>query len=435
MPRFRRQVLRSLGVAGAYGLTGCLGGSESASQTTTSATPARLTPPPTTTTTSTGGDDGDEVTGTESIDERVKRTPPGTPALSPSGEWPEYRFDAGNTGYDPEGSGVRDAEPYWRLRPAGTPSVSEGTMYNQATHGPDSAGLARRDPATAEVRSTTELVEYGVNSPPTVADGCVFVTTFIEVFCLAADRDEVLWRGPEMDGVQGAPTVSDGTVFVNSGGFRSVSPHLRAFDAETGAEQWRYDTGSETKSTPAVADGRVFVNARNGLHAVDAASGERLYRVPETVGEWSTASVSDGTVYVASERDEADELFAIDAVSGSVRWRYRSSALGSEPPVVADEVVYAPSEDGVVALDSTDGTTVTALGGRGTPVARVGDVLYAVEDGSLYALDARGDGVRWSYRTEQVQVQDTIGRIIYGVTPVDGAVYVSARDAFHGLGP
>jgi|GEM_PF-3992574 len=55
--------------------------------------------------------------------------------------------------------------------------------------------------------------------------------------------------------------------------------------------------------------------------------------------------------------------------------------------------------------------------------------------GTLYAFDATDGTPLWSHRTAEVQVQDTVGRTIYGVTPVDGAVYVSARDAMHGLGP
>jgi outer membrane protein assembly factor BamB len=428
-PRSRRQVLRSLSVGGALGLAGCLGGSESPDSVST--TDSTTTTPPTTATTT----DAEPTTETDDTDERVTRTPPGSPALSPSGEWPTYRFDARNAGYNPDGAGVRDVEPYWRLRPVGTPSVSDDALFAVSGYDRNSRAFTRRNPATAGVRSETDLVQYGVNSPPTVADGRAFVTTFIEVFCLATDRDEVLWRGPEMDGVQGAPTVSDGTVFVNSGGFQSVSSHLRAFDAETGAERWRYDTGSETKSTPAVADGRVFVNSAEGLHAVDTGSGERLYTVPETGNEWGTPAISEGTVYVVATRREDNELFAIDAADGSVRWRHRSSELGSDPPVLADGLVYVPDADGVVALDSSAGTPVTTLGGRGEPVARVGSVVYAVENGELYALDAEGEGVLWSYRTEEVQIQDTIGRNVYGVTPVDGAIYVSARDAFHGIGP
>lgn len=433
-PRSRRDLLRALAV-GSVGLAGCVGEDESAATTTrTATTTADATTATTTRTTSTTTSTARTRTTSDisSIDERVTATPPGEPSLSPSGEWPAYRFDAQNTGYAPGGDGLRDGEAYWRLRAGGPPSVSDGDLFNVSGYEREGAALTRRDPATMAVRSATDLVEYGVNSPPTVADGRVFVTTFIEAFCLAADRDELLWRGPEMDGIQGTPTVADDTVFVNSGGYKSVPAHLRAFDAATGTERWRYDTGSETKSTPAVADGTVFVNGRDGLHAVDAATGDARYTVPETGARWASPAVSNGTVYVVAE---GGELFAIDAADGSVRWRFQDPELDDEPPVLADGLVYAGTESGVVALDTADGSKVTSLGGGGTPVARVGDVLYAVEDGELHALDAGGDGLLWSHRTEQVQISDTIGRTIYGVTPVDGAVYVSARDAFHGIGP
>ncbi|WP_137287269.1 outer membrane protein assembly factor BamB family protein [Halorussus salinisoli] len=422
--RSRRAFLRAVTV-GSLGLAGCTGERRPVGSTTT--------PPPSTTATT----DGETTAGTTGPDERVTETPPGAPALPASGEWPTYRFDARNTGYNPDGDGLRDGEQYWRLRAGGPASVSDDALFNVSGYERDEGALTRRDPGTLSVRSATGLVGYGINSPPTVADGRVFVTTFVEAFCLAADRDEVLWRGPEMDGIHGAPTVSDDTVFVNSGGYQSVPAQLRAFDAASGDQRWRYDTESESKSAPAVADGRVFVVARDGLHAIDAATGAGLFVVGDAGDEWSAPVVADGTVYVVAYRDEDDELFAIDAADGTVHWRFQPSGLDGEPPVVADGTVYVGTDRGVVALDSSDGTRTTTLGNQGTPVARVGDVIYATDRGTLFALDAEGDGegVLWSHRTEQVQIEDTIGRNIYGVTPVDGAVYVSARDAFHGFGP
>ncbi|WP_205628377.1 PQQ-binding-like beta-propeller repeat protein [Haloprofundus marisrubri] len=388
------------------------------------------------TTSTTEAPEASETPGelTSGPDERETRTPPGSPKLSPSGRWPTYRFDAANTGYNSSGRGLRDADHHWRLRPAGSASVADGTLFTLSGDS-EHTSLARSDPATAATRTRTRLVQYGTNSPPTVVGDRVYVTSFIEVFCLAADRDELLWRGPEMDGIQGVPTVSDGTVYVNTGGFRSVSPHLRAFDAETGEQQWRYDTDSESKSTPAVADDRVFVNSRDGLHAVDATDGSTLFTVGDAADEWGTPAVGGDTVYAMAYRDGADELLAIDAADGSVRWRKSAGAMRSVPPVVTPNAVYVGTDAGVVAVDPTDGRETLTLGGSGEPVARVGDVLYTVQRGTISALDAAGEGELWSYETEDVQVHDTVGQTIYGVTPVDDAVYVSARDGFHGIGP
>lgn len=425
-PRSRRQVLRALAAGGAA-VAGCTG--DRARTTPSTRRPTTTTATATTTTTETTETHG----STSGPDERETRTPPGAPELDPGGEWPTLGFDAANTGYDPHGTGLRDAERYWRLDAGGPASLHGGTLYNVHDRDREYAALTRRDPATAAVQSATRLVQYGVNSPPTVAAGRVYVATFIEVLCLAPDRDEVLWRGPEMDGVHGTPTVHDGTVYVNSGGFQGVQPHVRAFDAASGEEQWRYDTGSESKGTPAVAGGRVFVNSRDGLHAIDAATGDRAFVVPDAAYDWATPAATADAVYTTAYRDDGVELLAIDAADGTVRWRVPADPTHHGPPVVAGDIVYAGTDDGVVAL-AADGTKIASLGGAGAPVARVGSVVYAADGGVLYALDAHA-GELWSHTTEQVRVEDTVGRAISGVTPVDGAVYVSARDGFHGLGP
>lgn len=180
---------------------------------------------------------------------------------------------------------------------------------------------------------------------------------------------------------------------------------------------------------------RVFVNSRDGLHAVDATDGSALFTVGDAADEWGTPAVAGDTVYAMAYRDGADELLAIDVADGSVRWRISAGAMRSVPPVVTPDAAYVGTDAGVVAVNPADGHETLTLGGSGEPVARVGDVLYTVQRGTISALDAAGEGELWSYETEEVQVHDTVGQTIYGVTPVDDAVYVSARDGFHGIGP
>lgn len=428
-PRSRRAVLRSAAlVLSAIG-AGCVTSDNSGTPTDGPATPTHTASTPT--------EDTPEPTEQfpPDIDERVQELPPGAPPLEPTGEWPSYRFDAGNTGANPDGSGLRDAETYWRLNAGRSATVADGTLYNTFGRDQDHRDLTFRDPATAAVETEAQLVNYGVNPPPVVANGRVFVTTFIEVFCFDAGTGEQLWRGPEMDGIQGRPTVADDAVLVNSGGFDGVDPQLRAFDAETGSERWRYDVGVETKSTPAVGDGLAFVCSGEGLHAVDLASGDEAFVISEERSRWSTPAFHDGTVYsvVPRGRDDRQELVAVDVDEETVLWR--ASVNDTGPPVVTDEVVYAAGSDGLVALDS-DGGVVRSTAIDARPVGLVGDVLYAAYEGRVYALDATEELDRlWSIETESVQVSDTVGRYVHHVTPVDGAVYVSARDAFYGIGP
>ena len=428
-PPSRRAVLRLAGLALA-GTAGCTSRGGDASSPTDS--PTR---PPTATPTESPPDT--ETYGpTDGPDERLTRTPPGDPPLNPNGSWPQYRFDAGNTGYAPDTAGLRDATGHWALDAGHAPSVAEGTLFNVRTR-EDPATFDRRDPATAELRSRTELVSYAVNSPPAVADDRAFVTTFVEVFCLATGRDEVLWRGPEMDGIHGAPTVADDALLVNSGGFSGARARLAAFDFD-GTPRWSYTAAADSHSTPAVGDGAAFVATGEDVHAVELDTGAERFRTGVVGDRWANVVVAGETAFVAGRADGGDgpdRLYALDAAAGSVRWQ-ADTGRWDGPPVVADGVVYLlDADETLVALDVDDGAEVRSFGRRAVPLARTGDVLYATSAGTLYAYDATaGDGL-WSYGTPEVRVADTVNRGIDGITPVDGAVYVDAADGLHGIGP
>ena len=54
--------------------------------------------------------------------------------------------------------------------------------------------------------------------------------------------------------------MSDGVVYVGS-----VDHHVYALDAETGELLWRYETGAGVFSSPAVSDGVVYVGSYGPL--------------------------------------------------------------------------------------------------------------------------------------------------------------------------
>ena len=410
----RRSLLRALGGM-SIGIAGCLTRDDG----------SQLSPSPTTETTT---DEPTTYGPTSGPDERVTATPPGDPALSPSGTWPEFRFDAGNTGYNPSVEPPRDATEYWRLNAGGPPVLDGETLYNVHGRGRETRALVRRDPATMAQLSTTPLVQYGINGPPVLADGAVFVTTFIEVFCLSAARDEVLWRGPEMDGIHSPPAVGDGAVVVSGGGFHGVPTHLRAFERADGTERWRYPLESDAKGAPAIADGAVFAVTSESVHAVELATGERRFRIDTATSEWTTPVATQDAVYVVNT---ADELLALSPDDGTELWHVN----GTDIPVVADDVLYVPSSTGgnTVARTRDDGSEVTTFDGR--PRARAGQVLVTSARGRARVYDIQEERELWEHQTPEVQVEDQISQGIYDVVPVEGAVYVVAADGFHGLGP
>lgn len=153
----------------------------------------------------------------------------------------------------------------------------------------------------------------------------------------ALDRN-LRWSAKLGDGV-GSPIIAEGRVFV-TGMTAAETLTVFAFDAATGQPLWQqhYETGklpritppnSHASSTPASDGRRVYVHFSTlGLLALDAASGEKLWRhplpLPAYLMDWGAAAspiVYQDLVIFNQDDDLAPALFAVDAKTGSLRWR------------------------------------------------------------------------------------------------------------------
>jgi outer membrane protein assembly factor BamB len=153
-------------------------------------------------------------------------------------------------------------------------------------------------------------------------------------------------------------------------------------------EAWRQELGGSNVSSPVVADGRVFVGThseterRREIRAFRLEDGELLWRQP-TIG-WSTAStalaVVDGVVYAVEPG--GSRVVALNADSGSFRWRYDAGVPFWGSPTVVDGTVYASNTTGrLVALDARTGRERWAY----DPDVRAFLSTPAVHDGTVYA--------------------------------------------------
>ena len=128
---------------------------------------------------------------------------------------------------------------------------------------------------------------------------------------------------------------------------------LTAFKATNGELLWKFETADQKHSAPTVTSGVVYIgSADHHLYALDAATGELRWRY-ETQGPVQSPTVADGVVYFGSSDHH---LYVLDAVTGELLWRYETqdSVL---PPTVAEGVVYFRSGDVMYAV----------VAGRGTP--------------------------------------------------------------------
>ncbi|MFK8214338.1 PQQ-like beta-propeller repeat protein [Haloferax volcanii] len=225
----------------------------------------------------------------------------------------------------------------------------------------------------------------------------------------------------------GVPTIVGNTVFVED------TEATRAIDVETGDVNWTYRSGyGFPYVAPAVTGGQVFIGGRRFL-ALDAVTGERLWRTDEAMPAVQTCAATDESVIVSNGYNEnGGGLFCLDTADGSVRWESSIPVVHS-PVAVGDEACYAIDDSGSLrAVSLADGEelwTRHAAGINGSydynqAVLTDDAVLASGRDDPLVAYDRKTGERVWSagpvdeyYRTPVVASDG-----IYGVTR-EGTVF------------
>jgi len=176
-----------------------------------------------------------------------------------------------------------------------------------------------------------------------------------------------------------SPAVVDGIVYIGSDG-------VHALDAATGEEIWTNPDPFQVTSSPAFVDGAVYAGGSNGVYALNATNGEQIWYFTTGVIYRSSPAVTNGIVYVGSEDGN---IYALNATNGLMLWKHGN--VWASSPVVSSGVVYVGGEAGVLALNASDGSEQWAYPGAGVPYsspAVVNDVVYVGSYIDFYALKA-----------------------------------------------
>ena len=240
----------------------------------------------------------------------------------------------------------------------------------------------------------------------------------------------VKWTFKTEGQVIASPAVHGDAVYVGSTGGT-----LYAIDRATGTSKWQYAVKSRIASSPAVAEGLVYFGAFDGnFYAVSEATGQLKWKF-QTAGEhrfeaqhlhgmapendtmpdpWdcylSSPVVWNGAVYFGSGDGN---IYALDAASGTLRWKFKTGNVVHASPALADGVLFVGSWDSYLyALDAATGaekwrfqTGVDPVnhnqqGIQSSAAIAEGMVYFGCRDGHLYALDEKTGTKRWAYNTK-----------------------------------
>jgi outer membrane protein assembly factor BamB len=308
----------------------------------------------------------------------------------------------------------------------------------------------------------------GYASPPVVAAGRVFFNSDDGyVYALNAATGGLLWKSKlGVTSSQPLPVVGNGMVYV-WGGF-----YLSALDARSGLTVWAnyvgvqvssvvlnsgyvyvtaytvagydlfkfssngtliyetFDFATPSFSPAAIANGEIYVGAASGtafdLVAISVNGSPITWQYPISVEDNSPAVVN-GVVYAGSSDSN---VYALNASTGSLLWKYTTGGAIFNSPAVAGGVVYIGNSGGLYALNAKTGALIwkaASVGGVAAPAVANGVVYVGSSNCSAYALSAQTGAILWQHAT-------SCPRGVSSPVVVNGVLYFSSGNNFYAFG-
>jgi outer membrane protein assembly factor BamB len=262
----------------------------------------------------------------------------------------------------------------------------------------------------------------------------------------------IKWKFPTGDRIVSSPVWSDGVVY-----FGGDDGNIYAVAAETGRQIWKQATGGPSPSTPAVIDGTLYVVSYDGkLYALNSRTGavrwkfvtggERRFEAKglnglqpknQTVADpfdvfLSSPVVVQGAVYFGSGDGH---LYAVDAASGDLRWKFQTGDVVHASPAFADGVLYFGSWDSYFyAVEAATGKEKwrfhggedpvlhNQVGFQSSPAVANGVVYTGCRDSQLHALDAATGKEKWHF-------DNALSWVISSPAVSDGRVFFATSDS------
>jgi outer membrane protein assembly factor BamB len=411
------------------------------------------------------GSDSDQSPGLDGTETR--NAPPTESPSNSSATWAQFQADGSHSGTN-AASPLKSESPglKWE-RPDTRPTVGPIVASEQYLLETRPAQLVAIDKATGdEVWNTLETISdsIGIETNPVIWNG--FCVVGIEQ---RETRDQYLigielasgaesWReliveeGTVLHGL----AMHDTRICVNWWDYVDERPHIRAIDLESRATEWTtaIEDYENVDQPVAISDeSLVYTGYQNdeqrgnepgqgdtpgGVTAVDPDTGSVRWRT-RLGGTQTPATISNGRVIVTPQpgngaysdyqRGGPYPVFALDAESGAVQWKFAGpNTLSRSSPAVTDDTVYLGIDDTLFAVQTADGsldwkTDLERDVDQATPIVvddtvLVGDVAANDKETYLMALDRHSGERQWERKIEQRTIQDVIS--------VDGEVFVKA---------
>ena len=261
------------------------------------------------------------------------------------------------------------------------------------------------------------------NWPGISTDGeNLFVAHGSGVFGLEAASQDLLWSyRPDNAALffYAPPSVENGRAIIGDFGAAQglfspqtvVSIYGLDVDGSTAQVAWTRNDLAKDRIVAAplqIEDIAYVATSDNLLLALDADTGDELWRFTAEFSIWAQPTYHDGTLFVASMDRH---IYAIDADDGTEKWAVELNGAMSAQPVInpAENLVYAASYDQEVHalhMDSGDEAWVVKASDWiwSAPVLADGALYFGDSSGNVFAVNAATGELLWENGIHRMNV-------------------------------
>jgi outer membrane protein assembly factor BamB len=163
------------------------------------------------------------------------------------------------------------------------------------------------------------------------------------------------------------------------------------------------------------------------VYSYDEATGRKLWESQDLGGAvvGTPAVGTDGAIYVGTF---GKEMIALDAASGTIKWRFTTQDwVWSGPALDNGKLFFGDLTGNLYALNAADGTALWRIQPQNaivdTPTISGGNLTFTTEADTLYTVSTAGDIVS----------SKAIGGVIYSSPVITGDTILVAPTGFDSL--
>lgn len=217
--------------------------------------------------------------------------------------------------------------------------------------------------------------------------------------------------------------VADSSVIVPSA--RLTDEMIAWGDADHGvAALWKFCCEDEVRSSPVIHRGVVYVGAYdNNLYAINAVDGSFRWKYPSAEGISSSPTVADAeNLVLFGSLDHL--LYAVDTRVGQLSWTVATQGAVQSSPTIAHGHVFFGSDDGhLYAVRLATGRVQWKWWGgaaiRSRPLVTGEMIVVGLESGDVAGIDLSGQMV-WRFKAKRAVVSSPLEH--------DGLVFFGSMD-------